>query len=349
MNDIMLSIGTLCLIFLTICGYAAESTFKFPLGVPPVPGTQPKVPGVPGTPGEGEKWQRTPEPKETSKPDEGRGNWVYKQQFLKKARSLDEKIHQHVATIESLQGVYFKKRGASDKELEQFYQSLKFEQGELEELLTQLTKNLEKEREEQGQLPEPERELLATITTQKEEVEQLQRDAAHVRNIDTALDQAITVLLDQINAARRYEQKSWENYDKISQVLNDRIAEQLYLGIKGFLENVEAIERYLQGPLDQYVDQSIQALRNYMDKVTVQIKHLKQQGVMVEKHVVEEEAREAQARKQRELEEQQAAKAALEAQRKAAARTWWQRTRDWLSNLGNRLAALVSYPSNKST
>ena len=251
--------------------------------------------------------------------DDNRGDWYFKRMLLKAARTVYESVRDTVAKIDAYKKDFFAVRSAIDSDLDTFYITYGFESGEIDEQLANLTQSMDEMRKKDIQLNEQERGLLAELNEKQKEVEQVKLDLISIHELDVNLDKALATLLDQISVSHMYEQKSWENYDKISEVLSDEIAERLYLEIQGYKSNAEAIDAYIKGPFAEYFDQSIKTIKEQMEKVIKQVGELKQRGVLLEKKVVGDQTTLDAQQKQQEEENKQK----LEKERVAKQRRWW--------------------------
>jgi chromosome segregation ATPase len=303
----------------------AQGEFAFPIpGSAASPG-QDMTTGAPSN----EQWRtREPDSGITTKTDDNRGNWYYKQRFFREAKPLYERIKSLVADIEKMQDHYFTKRSNLDKEVNQFYKDVGFEQGQVEEQVTLLIKQLEEERQKQGQLTEPERETLLELTATKQQVEQLRDNFQQIKTLDENLDKVISTLMDQLNLARKYQQKAWNNYETISEILNDQKAEQLYVEIKSTVNDVERIKSYLSGALSSYLDKVGMALRTAMNEARSRINELQKKGISLGKSIHAEKEAEEKARQEAEKKKKEDAEAKKKAQ---ASRGWWASIKGWVT------------------
>lgn len=254
----------------------------------------------------------------TTTPGDDRGDWYFKRLLYRDARPITGAISETALKIDGYKKDFFAARSTIDNEIDNFYITYGFEAGEADEQIDILTRQTNTLRQKDVQLTEETRALLAELTDKKKDVEQVKTDLAAIHDLDVALDQALTTLLDQISVSHIYEQKAWENYDKISDVLSDEIAERLFLEIQGYKINVDAVDNYIRGPFAQYFEQSIKAIKEQMEKVKKRVEDLKQRGVLLEKKVFEDPATIEARQKQQELDNQQKL-----AQERAANRRWW--------------------------
>ncbi len=281
-----------------------------------------------------EKWKTDELPSEQGPVvfDETRGNWYYKRKYYKEAREKYQVTRKKVDEVDKLKGVFFQKRNESDASVAQFNLELGFEQGELEEHLNNLIASLSQEREKMIELTEEERKLNQEIKEKKVAVEALKKDFSLITQIDNALDKGMAQVLENIAKARSFEEKSWQNFNNIASEINDKKAEQYYLQMKSYYENIESISNYLNNNLMSFFDEKIQELETHMQGVRDRIKQLRAQGIELSKKVSRDE-------KSDEMRLAEKKKREAEEARKAAAQAGWT---GWFKRLGNSVSSFFS-------
>lgn len=257
--------------------------------IPPAPApAQPKpaplaapVPAqfkAPGKAPEVEKEQ--PQGIDTMNVADAQGNWLFKRMWWQRAETQYEKIKQVVDAIMESRMAFFGKRTEWDKTIfDPFYQESGLGRGVLEELIGSMISQLSQERAHQGQLDEKERTLLSSLESQKEALEQLQKDVQKINEIDNAIDEAISVLIKQINAARNFERQSWQNFKAIAQELNDKKARDLYYGMVTYWQNINEIGQYIQMPFLQHFEKLGNLAKEQTEKVSGALKAMKEKGI----------------------------------------------------------------------
>lgn len=229
--------------------------------------------------------------------DEPQGNWLYKRAWWQRAETQYEKIKALVDTIMESRMAFFAKRTEWDKTIfDPFYLEIGVGRGILEELISDAISQLDKEREKDGQLSPEERELFAAFQAEKANLEQLQKDIQKINAIDNAIDDAIGTLIGQINAARTFEKKSWQNLKKIAQELSDKSARDLYYGMANYWQNTNDIASYIQTPFLQYFEQLGSSAKDQIAIVIEGMKGLKEKGIDFKKQWQNLEAKNLRAR-----------------------------------------------------
>jgi hypothetical protein len=259
----------------------------------------------------------------TIKPEDQRGNWYDKRQILSQAREMYEQLRGIIARVEAQEPLFLQRQKQVSKQIEDLYLAVGFEQGTVGQLFNTLIDELAQERTTQGQLSEGERTLLADIEEKKKMLQELRDYLVTLHELEGTIDKAIVTMFEQIELCRSYEQKAWENYEKIDNVLNEKIAQQLYLEIQSFVEHATNIDTYLRTRLLPYIDQSAQSLRGYTEKITTSVDELQAKGVILSKKLKEEEkAAEEARRQQEELRKKQQEK---QQQPLPLPTTWWEK------------------------
>lgn len=275
----------------------------------------PSAPVEPSVPQEEQKKEQQQEQKEAAKQpekqsttieDEGidtfgqdGGNWLLKRQALEKTMDVIEKIKDVFTKTLDLRIDYLVKRNKTDKAFDTFSNTIGFELGDLNQLLTTLVTQLKAERKTQGDLPEEERTLLAEIEGKIAELKKLKEKVQSITQMDESLDDAIMQLEKEINTSNSYQARAWRNFQTIKTVLNDEKAEELYLQTESLLKNMQDIETYLKGDLLTYFNGVITTIKDDMSKAQETIKALEEKGINLKDEVKKIRKAEKLARKQK--------------------------------------------------
>lgn len=226
--------------------------------------------------------------------DEPQGNWLLKRIWWQRAQTQYEKIKALVEAILEARMVFFAKRTEWDRKIfDPFYVEIGISRGVLEEILSNLVSRIQDERSKQGALNEEERMLLQALEAEKATLEQLQKDIQVINEIDAKVDDAISILIQQLNRTRGFENQAWQNFKQIGQELSDKKARELYYGMSTYWQNINEIGAYLQGPYLQYFDQLGKQAQEQISKVSATIKSLKEKGIDFKKQwqMIEDKAR----------------------------------------------------------
>lgn len=217
---------------------------------------------------------------------EGQGNWLYKTIYYERSQNSYEKTHKLVDQIWDLRVTFFNQRSELDRTvLDPFYIGIGLRQGELQQIISDISNRLELERTKQGELNIQERELLGDIKAEHVMLEQLSIRIKTISDLDHALDDALDKLMDQITKARGYEKEAWENFKKVSQILSDTKARELYYVMDIQMRNIKDIYKYLDTDFRAYFSNTVKRLAQEIKQVEVEISKLKEQGVDFKKQV----------------------------------------------------------------
>jgi hypothetical protein len=233
-----------------------------------------------------------PEPEgiDTVSLEDPQGNWLFKKIWWERAENLYGKIRESVGSIWESRTTFFTQRNELDKKvLDPFYLSIGMGQGELDSILSELSDFFEKERERQGDLTEHERSLYDTLEQEKEGFEQLRFDVAAITQLDHALDDALNVLMEQINKARQLEKQAWESFREIAHVLNDIKARELYYIMDGVNKNIKSTHTYLERDFKSHFSRLIAEVKKHTDSIIARMQSLKEKGVDFKKRIQEDE------------------------------------------------------------
>lgn len=212
--------------------------------------------------------------------DEPQGNWLYKRLWWQRAEQQYEKTKGLVDAIMEARMGFFSRRTELDRAiLDPFYLDVGLSRGNLEEIIETLVEKSKESREKHGALKPEERAFLELIEAEKNNLEQLQKDIQKISDVDHSIDDAIDVLIKQINQARNFERQSWRNFKQIAQELNDKKARELYYGMVTYFQNINDIGGYIQGPLAQHFNQLEALVKEQVNKVQQAMKTLKEKGV----------------------------------------------------------------------
>lgn len=296
-------------------------------------------PGKQIPPAVGEKWQPAPPLTEQVFTDANRGNWYYKREYYRKARQQYEVLRKKVDELDKLKSAFFEKRAHADKQVDTFNAKLGFEEGRIDELLSELAEKLASERVEMIELSEEERNLERKIKEKSDALEQLKLDLSTVSQLDSALDDSIGVVLQVMDKGRAFQEKGWQSYNDIGQQLNDRMAEVLYKSIQTDTDNVEGLSRYLTRELEPFFNKKINELQNLMQKVHQSVNQLEMQEVYLSKELAQQVALDKKRKEEEMRQEELARKAAQE--KAAVPQGWWARLKNRISSIGRWLKSTL--------
>jgi hypothetical protein len=275
--------------------------------------------------------------------EDAQGNWLFKRIWWERAEDRYGKIRDLVNSIWESRTKFFVQRNELDRTvLDPFYVSIGMGQGELQVILTELEDFFHKEREKEGDLSDKDRALYEALEEEQEAFRQLKLDVESITNLDHAIDDALGVLMDQINRARQLEKQAWDNFKEIAHVLSDIKAREVYYLMDGAGRNIKNISMYLEKDFSNHFARLIAEAKKHISRVLDQIKSLKEKGVDFKRQadrIAQQEEQEKQKIEQEQQEEEEAAA------RKAKPKQGWV---DWAMTLPMKLwdliVSLVKWP-----
>jgi len=203
------------------------------------------------------------------------GNWVYKNYWWRKIEELYSQIKEAFNRVMTTRMTFFNKRNEVDKELDRFYQHVGLEQGPLEDIINLGIAVIEKEKQQQGFLDKKERIFFDKIKDKQIQLEQLKADIKAVVELDHKIDEALEVVLQQVDVCNKYEQEAWSIFKNVARELSDKEARKQYYDTKGLLQDVNKVHDYLTGPFNSYFEQMAQSVQEHTQSIISRLAVLK--------------------------------------------------------------------------
>lgn len=255
------------------------------------------------------------------------GNWVFKNYWWRKIEELYGKIKEAFNRVMTSRMSFFTKRSEVDKELDRFYQHVGLEQGPLEDIINLGLEVIEKEKKEQGFLNKKERAFFEKVKDRKHQLEQLKEDVKAIEELDQKIDEALEVVLQQVDVCNKYEQEAWTTFKNVARELSDKEARKQYYDTKGLLKDTEKVYQYLTGPFNNYFQQMVQGVQEHTQSIIAKLGALKNEEVDLKKEAdLFEQEDEA-------LEKQQVAKKHEKHEKKQKSPTIFERVTGWIASL----------------
>ena len=240
------------------------------------------------------------------------GNWLLKRQALEKTIDVIEKIKDVFTKILEIRVEYLVKRNKTDRSFDVFANTIGFELGDLNQLLTTLLNQLKAERIKEGDLSEEEREVMQEVESKITELKGLKSTLKSITDMDGSLDEVLMQLEKEITTSNSYQTRAWKNFQTIKKVLSDEKAEELYLQTESLLKNMQEILKYLNGDLMTYFDSLISTLKGNMTSTEQKLKDLETKGISLKDEVKKIKKAEKLARKNKRQKQEEAKKQAQE-------------------------------------
>jgi archaellum component FlaC len=226
------------------------------------------------------------------------GNWLQKRVIWEDAQKKYEKIQAAQHEVLEARLALFENRTESDKVLNVFYSTIGFDQGELEEIVDTLLATLEKMKNNFGSLTDKEKEIQAKLYEHKNDLEQLKVDVKSLTDLDTALDNAVMQLVNQVTVSDGYESQAWQKFKAIGQELDDRKAKEYYLEMDALEKNIQAIDGYIKGALADYFTKVDERINTLIATIKGKIKTLQESGIDLKNQINQlEEAKKEEPKK----------------------------------------------------
>lgn len=218
--------------------------------------------------------------------EQPQGNWLFKRIWWERSEARYEKIKKKIEEIFENRMVFFEKRSELIKNiLDPFYLKIGMGQGELQAILTDRIQTLEKEREKKGTLTAQERDMLAILEKERETLEQLMMDVQAIGDIESRVDESLSLLLEQMRAIRSYDMQAWDAFKEIARVVDDEKARQLYYVVETSWRNIKDIGDYLGHSFAAHFDQLMFTAQEQTARVSQVLAALKEKGIDFKKQV----------------------------------------------------------------
>lgn len=213
------------------------------------------------------------------------GNWVFKNYWWRKIEDLYTQIKEAFNTVMATRMNFFSQRTEVDKELDRFYQHVGIEQGPLEDIINLGLEVMQKEKKDQGYLNRKEQLFFDKIQNKQQQFEQLKKDVIAIEELDSAIDQALETVLQQVDICNKYEQEAWQSFKNVARELSDKEARKQYYQTKALLADINNVNNYLTGPLSDYFNQMVQSLQEHTQTIVSKLATLKADGIDLQKEI----------------------------------------------------------------
>ncbi|MGE0206564.1 MAG: hypothetical protein AB7R69_01820 [Candidatus Babeliales bacterium] len=263
------------------------------------------------------------------------GNWLLKRKALEDTADTIEKIVNTFGKIVEASTTYKIRRNKIDNDYDLYIATMGFNLGDLDQLLTDVSEELERERQKDVALTADERAAMATVREKQNEIKQLQAELKALADLDQEIDKVIDTVDTQIKTASNYQNQAWKYFQEIRKVLSDERAEDLYYRTVSLQKSMEDIYAYITGTLSVYFTNQIETLRGHMDSIKSKVESLQKMGIDLQKKLKQFEQEDEEQRMQQEKQEQD------EAVQKAVKEAAGKRNK---SNWLNRLRTIVIWP-----
>lgn len=253
---------------------------------------------------------------DTMELEQPEGNWLLKRHWWEKAKNKYKKIRELYEQIMQLRMNFFEKRSNVEKTIfDPFNREIGVEQTDLKETVDSLLDLIDEESDNQETLEQEDLDFLRQVTAVKGELEQLKIDIDSITNIDSAMDDALSMLVEKVNEAGKFERAAWDEFDAIAQELSDTRARERYYVIENIYDNLKVLQGYLQNDYATYFETIIQSAKDKTERFKEVVQMLKSKGIDLKEQAskLEEEEDVCDLEAAKKAAEEAARKAALEA------------------------------------
>lgn len=263
------------------------------------------------------------------------GNWLEKRIWYQKAEQMFEEIRKSVERASDIRMKFVHEVSVVGKHIDDFYEKVSFEKGQVDELLKALLGSLTTEEKVRGgDLSSAERDIKLQIHQHQQELESIETNMKMITSLDEQVEKTMIKAFNEIDACRSFENKAWNNFKDIGMELDDKKARTLYYEMDNFYKNIQKKMDYLQNNLYEYLVQQLASkITQTTSQIQTTVQGLKTKGMNLEELLTKDAAGDFVILKQRdEMMAQHAAKAAqahvVEAKKtseeKVAKTAWYQ-------------------------
>ena len=267
------------------------------------------------------------------------GNWLEKRIWYQKAEQVFEEMRKSVEKASDIRMKFVHEVSVIGKHIDDFYEKVSFEKGQVDELLQTVLGSLSiEEKIRGGDLSSAERDIKLKIHENQQELQSIEINMKTITSLDEQVEKTMIKAFHEIDACRALENKAWNNFKDIGMELDDKKARTLYYEMENFYKNIQTKMNYLQNNLYEYL---VQQLGSKITQTTSQIQtivqSLKTKGMNLETLLQKDSNGDFMVGRQRD--EMEAKEAAAKAASKAVSTTEGKKqtekvaTTSWYQNL----------------
>lgn len=257
------------------------------------------------------------------------GNWLEKRIWYQKAEQLFEVIRGNLQKASDLRMRFVHEVNQVGHKIDDFYENMNFEKGEIDEMLAAVLQDLAQEQEIRGgDLSSSERSIKSKVQVEQKHFEVLSKDLKLIDDLDDQIDKTMMKAFKEIDACRGLETRAWNNFKEIGLELDDKKARVLYYEMENFHKNIEQKMNYLQSNLLPYLQhQLVSKVDETMTQIKSAIQIFDSKGLNLNNILKKDEHGDFLILKERdEMQAQEAlqAKQVAAAKAKAASASWYE-------------------------
>mgnify|MGYP006382884683 CR=1 FL=1 len=198
------------------------------------------------------------------------GNWLEKRIWYQKAEQLFEVIRGNIQKAADLRMKFVHEVNQVGHKIDDFYENVSFEKGEIDEMLSAVLQDLSNQQEIRGgDLSSSERTIKSKVQVEQKHFEVLSKDLKLIDDLDDQIDKTMMKAFKEIDSCRGLETRAWNNFKEIGLELDDKKARVLFYEMENFHKNIEQKMLYLQNNLLPYLQNQ---LVSKVDETMTQIK-----------------------------------------------------------------------------
>ena len=212
------------------------------------------------------------------------GNWLEKRIWYKKAEQAYEEIHNAVQKTSDIRSKFVHEVSVIGKHIDDFYEKVSFERGQIDELLQAALGGLATEQKVRGgDLSSDERSIKEKIHADQQAFQSIEITMKAITDLDEQVSKTMVKAFQEIDACNALETKAWNNFKEIGMTLDDKKARVLYYEIENYYKNVEKKIDYLKTNLLSYLQNQLNSkITEQTNKIQATVNSLKSKGLDLE-------------------------------------------------------------------
>jgi hypothetical protein len=229
------------------------------------------------------------------------GNWVKKKKLLKEAHAKNDKIQAVVIEVNKAIDGFYDKFKEADTILDEFYVKAGFSQGEMDNLVKDVAKYLEKSKKRDIEALAKEGEPIfddsrydvkekdvdaysieEDFKKRKQEVEQLKLDLKAIEELDKSIGARRKKLEEELKKIQKDSQEASKISDDIWNIIDDQKAKSLVTKMDGIKTTVDALKKYITVDLMKDIEGVIKKIKDQVAKVGGEVSALEKKGIIIE-------------------------------------------------------------------
>ncbi len=212
------------------------------------------------------------------------GNWLEKRVWYKKAEREYEEIHKIMQKTSDIRTKFVHEVSVIGKHIDDFYEKVSFEKGQIDELLQAVLGSLTTEQKIRGgDLSSDERGIKEKIHADQQAFQSIEATMKSITDLDEQVSKTMIKAFQEIDACNALEAKAWNNFKEIGSILDDKKARVLFYEIENFYKNIEKKIDYLQSNLLNYLQNQLNSkIMQQTSQIQTTVNSLKAKGLDIQ-------------------------------------------------------------------